>query len=282
MAIYGLDDYDFIYGDLLFRRGSTYTLSQITGLDLPDVDTATAQRSGQDGAFVFGDFFKERVMTFTGRVKADAAGIQSALSVLRAAFAPAVNGSQKSLIFQLPELGEVYIPDAKPSSMRYTLTAIETAVGFADFIATITAGDPRIYSTEEHTVVTTGPPGGGVVFPITFPLVFTAPGGNYITVNNAGNYRAPLRATFIGPLTNPGLVNAETGEVMQVMATLGLGDVMIIDTAARTVFLNGASAYATLTSLSSFLYLVPGDNTLTTLSDSGTGSITVAARDTWV
>ena len=90
---------------------------------------------------------------------------------------------------------------------------------------------------------------GGLTFDLTFDLTFSASsGGDTVTVTNDGNVPTPAVFTIDGPVSNPTIENTTLGKELSFDIVLGASDQLVVDTAARTVVLNGtASRYNTLT-----------------------------------
>lgn len=109
------------------------------------------------------------------------------------------------------------------------------------------AEDPRAYSqtaTVSSGLVSGG--GGGLVFPIIWPVVFSASLAGALAILNAGSRKTPPLIRIYGQCVNPAIVLQETGERITLSGTINLGDYVEIDTQARTLMTNGvtnASAY---------------------------------------
>jgi len=100
------------------------------------------------------------------------------------------------------------------------------------------------------------------------------------TLANAGNARHENMTitveaqTGVSATGDLNITNTETGDTIEWVGTLVAGDVLIIDTLAQTVKLNGVTDYANInlpTSQIPFLTLEVGDNDFTVVFDSITG-----------
>lgn len=281
MTVVGTD-YQFVIQGIALGSGSALSLTEVTGLDSPDVDMTVTQRSSSDGAYTTGEFTKERVITASGRINATVDTLPTILTGLKAAFQP--SSSDVEFAFRLPGFGSQFC-NVKPQSLRAPYTGVGPAVGFVDYIATMVAGDPRIYSSTQQSQ-NFGLAGGatGKVFPITFSFAFSvaASGGNTFVING-GNRVAPTVITFTGPLENPEVTNQSTGDAMKVLVTLAASETLVIDSLARTVLQGGSvSVYSRLTGYSKFINLQPGSNDVFIGADSGSGSMNLTWRDTWM
>lgn len=148
------------------------------------------------------------------------------------------------------------------------------------------AGDPRVYSAALKGASydpTAALSGGGLDVPLTFPLTFTSTLDALLTVTNAGQFLTPPTFTIRGPVVDPIIDLLETGESIELDATLGANDVVVVDVAARTVSLNGAPRLDLIVSATTrWFELVRGTNRLR-LRGSGMSTSTtrleVAFRD---
>jgi Phage tail protein len=123
---------------------------------------------------------------------------------------------------------------------------------------------------------------GGLSFPLPWPLVFgTVVGGTMI--HNYGNLEAPVVIQVPGPAINPAISNDAYNASIVVNITLVTGDLLVIDTDARTVTLGGQSRDSQLSPWSNWWNLLPGDNLIRYTSGSaapGEGA-TVLESSVW-
>lgn len=130
------------------------------------------------------------------------------------------------------------------------------------------APDPRIYTTTENSgsYDPTDSGTGGLSFPLDFPLDFgVSDTAGRLTVENEGNVSSPPTFVITGPVTNPIIDNDTTGQSIYTQDTaLSTGDTLTIDTAAKTVVLNGTTSRPDLisVSLTDWFYIRPGSNQL--------------------
>jgi hypothetical protein len=259
-------------------------LTEVTGLDLPDIDMGIVPRYGAHGAWTAGRFFKERPLSMSGRLTADAETVILAENDLKTAFLP--TGADVPLQFQVPGMPLQQI-NVKSQGVHYAMRNVETAVGIVDFVALLVAQDPRIYAAVANPTVSFAPSGAstdGLAFPTGFPLGFGTPGSASIaTLTNIGNFNAPVRITMNGPLTNPTIANQTTSQTLRLQTALLSGESLTINTLYRTVTMNnGSSRYGVVVPGSAFPELAPGDNLVSTSADGGSGSVSVTWNDTWM
>lgn len=107
-----------------------------------------------------------------------------------------------------------------------------------------------------------------------------------LTCRNDGDVDTDAVITLRGPWTNPVVTNQQTGELVSLTAngglTMGTGDVLVIDTAAHTIALNGLNRYDRLAfPASTWLALDPADNALVATGGAAGATWQVDYRDAW-
>lgn len=170
---------------------------------------------------------------------------------------------------QVKQFSELKISDAGSYAFRFELS--------------LRADDPLRYGAEAQSVTLTldGVDTSSLTFPITFPiLTFGATSASTGVLVNTGNTGAYPVFQVSGPVSNPQLRNATTGEQMGVRTDLADGDVLTVDHQARHT--TGAPLSALLPG-SSWWALVPGANSITFAASSyGPGAqVTVTFRPAW-
>lgn len=151
--------------------------------------------------------------------------------------------------------------------------------------------DPTIYGFTLKTASTAQANPTSTVGTFVLPTILPAPiGVTMYTVttdaNNIGNIASyPQAVTIYGPVTNPIVTNAATGEFIQVNATLSSDtDVLIIEYSkdAFTLTKNGVDYAQYLTNDSTLFKIHPGDNVITLSGGLSTGAYcTVTYYDSW-
>ena len=129
--------------------------------------------------------------------------------------------------------------------------------------------------------------GGGVTYPVIYPVIYGAESGSIGNVNNLGNARAFPLIYIVGPITNPIIQNTTTGKFMRLNLTLTAAEQIIIDTypSARTILKNGnQSMISSKSDNSTFWWLNPGVNVITLRSgiSSDTGQAQIVWRDSYL
>jgi hypothetical protein len=247
---------------------TTFT-EEIAGWDdLPSVTSANAESPMTHGSIPGAKFVRERTITWSGRLVVPAGDATVELRAVRAALAPPPTEAEQTI--RIRTLGEELIAYGHVTARALPGGVLLGRAGLGQLSAQWTCSDPRRYTPDSQTVAVTipGGPGDGLEYPLDYPLDYgtaTAPSGGTVTV--AGDAPCPAVYTFTGPWEDPQLINATTARFMSFDITLAVGDVLVVDTRAGTVTLNGtADRLYTKTPDSSpmaELGLAPGVNSLT-------------------
>ncbi len=122
---------------------------------------------------------------------------------------------------------------------------------------------------------------GGLSFPVILDgETKFAEKSSITTINNIGDVPAAIRAEFSGECQNPILINATTGEFIQVNTTLQEGEKLTINTAygnksVKHIAADGTiqDAYHLISVDSTFFELQTGTNRITFTSATGTPEV---------
>ena len=132
--------------------------------------------------------------------------------------------------------------------------------GVLEWAVTLEAPDPRLYRTT--------------------PIVISNTASGTLAATNTDRAPTPVVLSLHGPATTLALItNTTTGETLAFNdATLGGSDVLVVDTGARTVTLNGAAAPQLIdTPANTWLELQPGPNVLSVTGTGFTGATILTA-----
>lgn len=215
--------------------GVAWSVQTLEGWDSAEVRTQMTQREADHGAWQGPVYLGERVITIAGTLAApDAPSLDTAIEQLLAA----VSLTDTTLV--------VYETIPKQTTVRRSGKPLVTRV--TDRIATysvlVTAGDPRRYATVQGSG-STGLPytTGGLSFPAAPPLTLSAVTvAGEIDVLNEGTFPTRMVLSIAGPVTQPQITTLYpdgSTDLLSYSDTLGAGDVLVIDTDARTAILNG-------------------------------------------
>jgi len=191
--------------------GVAWSLQTFDGWDGSEVRAEYTERESDHGTWASPVYLGSRPLTLTGTVTApDRATLDDALERLRTA---AALGDTTLVVYEQTEAKQATVRRSGKPLFAYLTDRIAT------YSVLLTAADPRRYSTVLQTGTTALPSTtGGLTFPITFPVTFSA---------------TPVVSALYAD-----------GTVRQLIYSLdlGAGDVLVIDTDARTVILNGVTS----------------------------------------
>lgn len=299
MPVTSLLNYRFAFNDFEFGGGnSVYQILTIDGLeDLPVIRNQDDNRGYQDGMWTGRDFLSGRTLIFTMTVRGDSNNSMNYyLNRLQENLVPQQQGTGL-LQFQLPGSA------LQRFNARVRRRAIQINPDYSSGLATATyeffCPDPRYYDDTELTTdlinatavagrtynrVYTTPPNSAVNNPYLSGMFFGGGAGapNLIT-NNGWTTTYPL-ITIEGPAINPRVTNVTAGLFLQIDATLGTGDTLVLNTDLRTVTLNGVSRRSLLNNASTWFAAPPGTSyyTFTATGTTGNTSCVISWRSAYI
>lgn len=163
----------------------------------------------------------------------------------------------------------------------------ETTPGLARFSVPLWAGDPRAYGSTSKTAQTGFPSSsGGLEWPATWPATWDAVVvAGVLRATNLGDATARPTFRIDGPVVDPVIVNADTGQAMHLDLELLAGEWVTIDVASHQVLANGDPGASRRDKWwGDWFGFEPGDTTVSLQSaSSGIGAqLTATYRDTWI
>ena len=198
--------------------------------------------------------------------------------------------TEEPFYLELP--GGVYASMARPRKHSCPIDLNMVQAGGGNAISLLHSTDPRWYAmpTKTASVGLPGGGGGGITFPLTFPLDFGGTGGSgELTVYNNGTIEMRPILIVKGPCVNPSISNVSIvgSPVLMFDITLEEGDVLEIDTDFETVLYTPKGAPVAVDRRNSLDYgstwwnLPPGANLITWKATEGSGeaSLTVQSAD---
>jgi hypothetical protein len=257
--------------------GVAWFLQGVEGWDSPEVRAELQDREADHGSWASPVYLGSRPITLKGTVEApDRPTLDGALDQLYAAAA-------------LTDT-TLTVWEATPKQAVVRRSGKVLAEYVTDRTATwsvmVTAADPRRYSTTLQSG-TTGLPTttGGLTFPVTFPIAFSATTvSGQINATNSGSMDSRPILTIVGPVVAP-VVSAlyPDGSVRQLAYSLDLasGDVLVIDTDAHTVILNGGVSRRRFMTVASGWPTIPASSAVNYQFQSGTYSALPMLTATW-
>jgi hypothetical protein len=257
-----LANYQLQYNGLAMGPGTPYRITNIAGLDLPNMRGGDVAYPRDHGEQIGLDLMAGRDVTIDLQVVSDGTSLQHALAAFATAFGPA-GTTEAPLYVQLPNLPLLAMMcRPRQRSVPITLEGY-TVAGVASVAVQVHATDPRLYSAPSTSTTVGAPvPLGGLTFPVTFPATF---GGGSATADifatNAGNVEMRPILVITGPCTDPKIVNDQTGWSLQFANpaetgfTLSTGDTLTVDLMSHSVLylVNGTTIPTAVRS-----WVVPG------------------------
>ena len=268
-TVTSLNLYSFAFNGFVFGgAGNGVQILSIEGLeDLPKLRVQDDNRGYADGMFTGRDFYSNRTLTFTVQILAsETNSMVQNLEYLQTALQPQQTGTG-ILQFQLPNA------DLQRVNARVRRRSIKIdpdftygkAVGMYEFFCP----DPLIYDDTLQTVdISQSSSAVGRTYNRTYNMSFGGGSASNLVINSGWATTYPT-ITINGPVINPQISNATTGNFLLINYSLQTSDIMVIDTNLRTVTLNGVNRRSLLDNTSSWFAASPGT---TILNFRGTGT----------
>lgn len=257
--------------------GVAWFLQTLEGWDSPEIRSEFQEREADHGAWASPVYLGSRPVTLAGTVEApDRASLDTALDQL---YVAAGLGDTTLTVWE---------STPKQATVRRSgkLLAQHVTDRTATWSVMVTAADPRRYGTTLQTG-TTGLPSttGGLTFPVTFPVTFSATTvSGQINAVNVGSMDTRPIITITGPVVAP-VVSAlyPDGSVRQLIYSqdLATGDVLVIDTDAHTVVLNGVVSRRRFMTVSGGWPTIPAGGSLNYQFQSSTYNATTTLTASW-
>ena len=251
--------------------------------ETPDVRTSDVDRSRAHGLWPGIDLLGGRAITATlqANYPLDDPAWETLQTVFRA------TGDEQPLTLQLSGFagGRVVRCNARVRRVAVPVDVDRYQFGVPQLVVEWFATDPRFYADSETSASAeiSSPTGAGLTFDVTFDLGFggAIPAG-VVNVDNDGNFSAPWVAEITGPVTNPRVESVTGGRTLRLAGSVQAGETLRIDSATKTVTLDGASRYSWLVPGSQWFDLDPGSNQVRFAASSGTGVGTLTFRSAWI
>jgi hypothetical protein len=277
-------DYQLTYRGLTIGAGTPWQIQSLSGLeDLPDLRTGDTPRAYRHGAVPGLDLADGRTITLELMVFDSGTGNFAAnVEQLKGISSPLADETE--LVYQLPgRLGRSIRCRPRRRSLPVDL---EYSFRKGNAVIELFATDPRIYDEFATSNVIALPSAAtGLTFDASAPFVFGSAGtGGTLNVLNQGNTPAPWFARIDGPVTDPTLTLAATGQQVRLVGTVNAGEFLSIDSLAPSVVLNGtASRYSWSAGPGSVWWELPvGTSAVQFGATAGTGTCTFTYRSAWL
>lgn len=263
-------------------NGVAWYLQTMEGWDSPDSRSEFTDRESDHGAWASPVYLSSRPITLGGTIVAPSRDLlEDAMEQVRVA--ASLTDTVLVVAEAVPKQATVR-RSGKPLMQYITNTK-------ATYSVMMTAADPRRYSTTLSTASTALPSTtGGLTYPITFPVTFsgTVTAGSFAAVN-VGRFETRPVLTITGPVVAPSIAALYSdGTVRQLIYSLDLatGDVLTIDTDARTVLLNGTVSRRRFLTVSGGWPTIDAGQSVTyqftSSTYNATATLTAAWRSAWM
>ncbi|MFJ8154805.1 phage distal tail protein [Streptomyces sp. NPDC094468] len=257
--------------------GVAWYLQTLEGWDAPESRSEWTDREADHGSWASPVYLSSRPITLGGTIVAPSRDLlEDAMEQVRVA--AGLTDTVLTVAEVVPKQATVR-RSGKPLMQYITDTK-------ATYSVMVTAADPRRYSTTLSTGTTALPSTtGGLTFPATFPVTFSATvvAGSFAAVN-VGSFETRPVLTVTGPVVAPAIAALyPDGTVRQLIYSLDLaaGDVLTIDTDARTVLLNGVTSRRRFLTVSGGWPTIDAGQSVTYQFTSSTYNATATLTASW-
>jgi hypothetical protein len=243
--------YQLDVAGVLIGPGTVYVVGELLGLGAPDVRAQDVELPTDDGAFPGIDYYSARVVQIEAgiRTPGDPAAAADALAELnRAASTPSVRttaGALDTLRVRWPGRGGTRRLYGRLRRVE-AVSMAQAIYGWIPVQLEFVATDPRWHGEPEQQIslpldISQNLPGFGapLIAPITTGT--SRPDERPGWVTNSGDLPAWPTVRITGPVVNPRVWIVETGRVLELSISLGVGENVQIDTrpGTRWVLRNG-------------------------------------------
>jgi hypothetical protein len=231
--------------DLLMGPNTDYRIGGFNPFRLNARATGSGERAWAHGGWSGAEWAEARVVPMRilaeNRARRDVTGWMESHQRLAAAFRP-VGDSVSDVEMRFCLGGREYIMSGRPRMSDPDMENI--GLGYAVTQAAFVALNPLIYAGDQSTAVLSLPVyTGGLSVPVTVPLAIESTQvGGIATVINDGTADTAMLLRIDGPVTDPRVVlrTADgTVKTLRFAITLAVGQWLDVDTAAKSVLLNG-------------------------------------------
>lgn len=259
----------------------------IKGIDLPNVRITQYPKAGAHGIMVPQSFWGGRLISFNGYFAAtNAADFETKYKNLQSVLTIDHNSEGELIPHTLRFVTDTGATIVQISAHLTDASSIDqTTVASGQFHLEWLCDETFLQSGTLKTQIIQLASNGGAIYAVTYPVIYGATTGGKAIITNAGTGDAAPTITLDGPLTNPRVFNATTGDFISFTHTLALNDQIVIDMANGTVVQNGSiNQISKVNPGSTFWDLVPGPNDIrfTSFGGSDSGFCTVTWRDAYI
>ena len=224
---------------------SARKLTSIQGLaGLPGVRDVRRERPNADGSLNESKYLTDREIVLEGVITGSTeTAVYTEFDALQEVLGDAVS-TERTLKWTRSGSSLQLQAEVKCGDVFDAPLAADFAGVRLPFQITLVQADPLSYSqtltTATGDALSTN--SGGAVFNETFNILFSPSGGGTASFTNSGTRATPVVLRIYGECTSPQVLLVETGERMVFTGTVAAGDYLEVDTAERTVKLNGTTS----------------------------------------
>ena len=255
--------------------GVAWLLENVTGWDGPPTVGQIIQRSADHGGWPSAQWYGPRLLTVT--ILATAPD-QATRDRAKQRLIQAIPVSDlATFVWNEPVPKQVYVRQNGSASIGVSTPSLIDA----EFTIPLVAPDPRKYSTVPLTATATmpAPVTNALSLPVILPAGFpgsTPPAASAVTCVNEGTFETRPVLTVTGPISDPSIVNAVTGQAITWTGlTLAASDQLVIGTDSRQAYLNG-SVFTPADVTSAWWTLQPGSSQIYLTGETFTGGATIS------
>lgn len=229
-------DTEITWAGLTLGGDSSYSVLTITGWEeLPGVKDYSVARVRGHGSHLGDLYAQDRIVTVTGEI-VDPVNRDSLSSALESV--SRISSVEQDLTLTL--FGVSLTAQARVEQRALTVTT-EYDFGHVPFAIQWTCTDPLRYGAAVTSSSGLATQGGGLVYPLTYPLAYGATGTpGVLTLSNPGTADAPIVFVVAGPLTG-GFELSGGGMRLTYPFAVPDGQPVTIDTSVGTVTVEGTA-----------------------------------------
>jgi hypothetical protein len=243
-------DYQFEYNNFLFGCDTDYDVEELSGfLGYPGVRTSTVEAFGMHGGVRGRHYVPFRNFTLEMNIQGTEGAIfyEELRRELGRAFQPRSEpGNELPFSYQISDTVKRFI-SCRPIDLNIPFDRRYANLKYPHVSVRFECSDPRHYDIETKTEIATLPfAGGGVDFPLNFPLNFEPGSSSTVQLTNSLDAPAHWLGFIAGPVTNPKIeaISNDTGQVYYLHFSglaLNTGETLELNSRDRSVILGGQS-----------------------------------------
>lgn len=261
---------------------SNFILAEIQGIEFPTVRLPRFNLPGSSGGFISNALYGERSIRIKGYINAPD-GKSATFMNNRTTFINTFAYKRDIYNNLLPQILTMTTSNGQTlTTSVYVDGAISAPfpadqIEWVEFLITLVAPDPNLYSTVQSVTTINLAAGGGMAVPAAVPFNISAGSGGSGVLNNTGGNIVYPTITLTAPLNTPFLTNFNTNLFLKLNTNLIVGqNPLVINCAAQTIT-QGANDVTSIKSIdSNYFYLMSGNNNIGFSAASGSGQASIS------